>query len=107
MFESQASPKRITAQRPFFSCGPNDDRLFSVRADVPLSDALEQASCFLAAALSAVYEAADDAGNASVHGAAYLVEMSKAVVDAAILAIVKEGPHSTGRVFNEIEGGEL
>jgi len=84
------APKRTTAKHPFFPCNPCGDLLFSVRADVPVSDALEQASCFLAAAKTAVYEAAGDTQNENFFGAAYLVEMSKAIVDAAILSINKE-----------------
>lgn len=84
------APERTTAQHPFFSCNARDDLLFSVRAGIPADDALEQASCFLAAARTTVYQVAEKVGSESVYGAGYLVEMAKALVDAAILSISKE-----------------
>lgn len=90
---SAQAPTRVTAQHPFFSCNPSGDQLFSVRENISATDALEQASCFMAAARHATYQAADDANSEAVFGAAYLIEMAKAVLDAAIVAIAKEKDH--------------
>lgn len=84
------APERATAQHPFFSCNIRDDLLFSVRAGIPANDALEQASSFLAAAGSTVYQVAEKVGGESAYAAGYLVEMAKAIVDAAIIAIAEE-----------------
>lgn len=81
-----SSPRRVTAQHPFFSCCPNGTALFSVRPDVSLDDALDLASCFLASARDAAYEVADASGGSSAFSAAYLIEMAKAVVDASAMA---------------------
>lgn len=89
MAETTARPRQ-TAQHPFFSANPQGDLLFSVRADIPATDALEQASCFLSAARSAVYEAAEGSARESMYGAAYLVDMAKAIVDSAILSLDAE-----------------
>lgn len=75
-----STPTRVTSHLPFFPCNPSGDRLFSVRADVPLPDALEQASCLLAVARDVTYQVAEGLGSAA-YGPAYLIEMAKAVVD--------------------------
>lgn len=80
------APSRITAKHPFFSCNPNGDTLFSVQPDVALDDALDLASCFLASALSIVEQVAQDVGSMQIHGASYLIEMAKAIVEAALRA---------------------
>lgn len=90
---SAQAPTRVTAQHPFFSCNPAGDELFSVRPGMPVFDALEQASCFMAAARDATYQAADLVQSDSVSGAAYLIEMAKAVLDSAISAINQEKSH--------------
>ncbi len=86
------TPTRVTSPLPFFPCNPSGDRLFSVRADVPLPDALEQASCLLAVARDATYQVAESLGSAA-YGPAYLIEMAKAVVDS--LGAVKPEPTVT------------
>lgn len=84
-----STPSRVTSHFPFFGCNASGDRLFSVRADVPLPDALEQASCLLAVARDAAYQVAESLRSAA-YGPAYLIEMAKAVVDS--LGAVKPEP---------------
>ncbi|MFA7240508.1 MAG: DUF3077 domain-containing protein [Sulfuricellaceae bacterium] len=78
-------PKHQTADYPFFSCNLQKDKLFSVREGIPLKGALEQASLFLDSA-QAIAGIAEDVTPAVVYGAAYLIEMAKAVVDATVYA---------------------
>lgn len=92
--QSAPAPKRVTAQHPFFSCNPSGDQLFAVREHISAIDALEQASCFMATALDVTYQAADSTQSNAVSGAAYLIEMAKAVLDSAIsLAYREERTH--------------
>lgn len=77
------------AQHPFFSCNSEQERLFSVCEGVSILDALNQVSCFLASAQSAA-ESADGGDVRLIWAAAYLIEMSKAVVDSAINGLAKE-----------------
>ncbi|MFA7239666.1 MAG: DUF3077 domain-containing protein [Sulfuricellaceae bacterium] len=80
-----ATPKHQTADYPFFSCSPQKDKLFSVREGIPQEGALEQASLFLESA-QAIAGIAEDVTPAVVYGAAYLIEMAKAIVDATVYA---------------------
>ena len=84
------APKRVTAQHPFFSCSPNGAPLFSVRPNIPLDDAIDIASCFLASALDTVEQVAQNVGGDLIHGAVYLIEMSKAVVDSAAGSVMRQ-----------------
>ncbi|MFA7241917.1 MAG: DUF3077 domain-containing protein [Sulfuricellaceae bacterium] len=79
------TPKCKTADYPFFSCNTRKDKLFSVREGIPLEGALEQASLFLDSA-QAITSNADDAVPEMIFGAAYLIELAKAVVDAIVYA---------------------
>ncbi len=81
---------RTTAFTKFLSCNVQHQQLFSVNAGIPLLDALEQASCFLASADSIITEAAMQCDNGTVWAAAYLVEISKAIIDAAASAAAME-----------------
>lgn len=72
-------------QYPFFPSGIGDGKLFDVREGVPIPDALNQASCFLASAKTAAYEADENADFG--YAAAYLIELAKALVDSAIESI--------------------
>jgi hypothetical protein len=89
--QGAAAPVRKTQLYPFFSCNPARDALFAVREGVPALDALQQASCFLEAARDAAYSSAssDEPLNA-MWATAYLVDVAKAVVDAAIDAMYDE-----------------
>lgn len=49
----------FTTQRDFGDCGANDQPLFSVRAGVPLEDALVQISQLLKCASATAYELSD------------------------------------------------
>lgn len=55
---------------------------FSVRENIPIEGLLEQASCLLASAKAAAYES-DGKGGELSYASAYLLEMAKALVDAA------------------------
>jgi hypothetical protein len=83
---------RKTQFKTFFSCNPNKDALFAINADIDLDDALEQASTFLCSAEKVVRDLAMmNGGNENAFAALYLVQMSKALVDASILAPKSEG----------------
>ena len=75
----------------FFKCSSRGDALFTVREGVPALVALEQASCFLAAARKSAYEVAAKIETDSAYAPAYLIEMAKGVLDAAILTIGMDG----------------
>jgi hypothetical protein len=83
---STNTSKRTTAHFPFFSCGPDGPALFAVRKDISALHALEQASDFLAAARRIADDTAKEAVSETAWATVYLIEMSKAIVDAAILA---------------------
>lgn len=76
----------VTCSTPFHTCNPNQTRLFAVRPGVPLSDALEAASCTLAAVLRIVSGAAMEHDDEILHGAVFQLEAVKAIVDSADLA---------------------
>lgn len=87
---TSASPHaRTTKTRPFHSLSPDVGYLFDVRQGVPLIDALEAASCFLAAARNAAYTFAESRGDED-YGVAYLIDMAKAAVDASVEAAFAE-----------------
>lgn len=90
MPETQTAPNRKTAFTKFFSCNPQQDALFAVNAGISAADALETASSFLATADNIMNAVAVECDNHSVWSATYLVEISKAIVNAALLAINKE-----------------
>ena len=72
----------------FFPCNPEQTNLFSVRAGISALDALQMATSFLDVARdAAAYSAGgDDSGNSGV-AAAYLITMSKALVDSVVSGI--------------------
>lgn len=88
--QSASAPNRKTAFTKFFSCNPQQDALFAINADISATDALEMASTFLASADGIMNAVAMECDNNSVWAAAYLVEMSKAIVNAAIGAVMRE-----------------
>ena len=81
-----------TRRLKFFSCNPNCDSLFSVNPGLSANDALEIASCFLTTALGSCNEMAKKHDSDVVWVSVYLVEISKAIVDAAIRASDEESP---------------
>ena len=89
-----APSRRLTTPVAFESCNPAGELLFEVRAGVPAVDALEMASCYMAAARDATerpaVELSENGFNDRVWGAFYLIKMAKAALDAA-----------TGVVFDE------
>jgi hypothetical protein len=84
---------RTTHFKKFFSCNAGQQALFAVNEGVSILDALEQASCFLDSAEEITRQAAEECNSTTVYAAAYLVEISKAIVDAATSAIMKECNH--------------
>lgn len=89
-----ASAPRVTKKLPFVRANSAGHMLFEVRAGVRSVDALEMASCYLAAARDSAAQMADDL---SEHGlsdavwqAYYLIEIAKAALDASIGIVVDE-----------------
>ena len=76
-----------TSQQTFYTCNGFD--LFAVRAGVNVETALEQASCFLDVARVSAYEAGESGATNHTDSAAWLIEMSKALVDSALSAMIK------------------
>lgn len=75
----------VTRAWPFFSCSPAGDTLFSVQPNVSQVRALEQASSFLAVALSSLSVAMQEQDETAAAGARYMVTLAKALVDAATI----------------------
>lgn len=88
--QGTSAPKRKTTFTKFFSSNPNHDAMFAVNADISAIHALEMASTSLVTADGIMNAVAVEADNASVWAAAYLVEMSKAIVTSAIGAGERE-----------------
>ncbi|WP_295442571.1 DUF3077 domain-containing protein [uncultured Thiodictyon sp.] len=80
----------VTVPTPLFGAGPDATPLLSVLGAVPCLEALEQASLLLASAERIAYLAAENAQSEELFGAAYLVEMSRAVVNAALAGLRRE-----------------
>jgi hypothetical protein len=92
--QATAAPRRrVTARTKFFSYNPDGASLFAVVGGAPSDEALDVASCLLSSALDVIERAAMDTDRADIHGAAYLVEMAKGVVNAALLAMSRESSH--------------
>ena len=91
--QGATAPSRTTARHPFVRANANGDLLFEVRDGVPLIDALETASCYLASArdLCAVM-AENSTGENPDHawGSYHLLELAYAVLQGAIIAAVKQ-----------------
>jgi len=82
----------VTVQHGFRAMRAPDEYLFELRAGIPVTDSLQEASNFLAAVQHTLMDVADDPHPESIYGATYLVEMAKAAVDAAL-----EGLHAQQR----------
>lgn len=91
--QGASAPARTTSLHSFFSCNPRQDPLFAVRAGVSANDALEMASSLLASAATTAYRVAGDEGCEEIFAVAYLVEMARGVVDAALMADAREVRH--------------
>jgi hypothetical protein len=85
-----AAPDRRTLRINFLPCNPQQDALFAVNDDLPADDALQYASNFMDSAAAVMLDTAQEIDSASAWGALYLIQMAKAVVDAATCAITKE-----------------
>lgn len=97
-----AASKRVTTRVNFFSCNPQLEPLFSVRAGIPANDALEQASCLLGSARAVASTAASESDTEAAWAAVYLLDMANAIVDAAIDTInheehAKEKPNGNAK----------
>ncbi len=93
---TSAAAPAVTRSIPFHTCSSDKTPLFAVLPGVPLEDALERASCALAAILRIVQQAAADHDDEILFGAVFQLEAVKAIVDSADLAT------PTGN----LEGGE-
>lgn len=79
--QGTTAPHHKTSLTPFFSCESGQSLLFSVNPDLPMDDALNHASCILAAALATSRATAEELEKEELWGIVYLLEMSKAIVD--------------------------
>lgn len=82
-----------TSRFAFQKINPSGDLLFEIRPGVPAIDALEIASCYMAAARDLAAEFASvSVGENPDHawGSFYLIELAKAILDSAIVAANKE-----------------
>lgn len=83
-----------TAKFPFKRANAAGDLLFEVRAGVPALNALEVASCYMAAARDAAMSLADSGqsqeapdGTLAIY---YLVDLAKVVLDSVLAAHARE-----------------
>ena len=82
---------RKTVSSPFFQANYAGQTLFAVAEGVPVDDALEWASCFLASVIDTLASLADEhTHQPQFYTAVYLAQMAKAAVNASSSAIVKE-----------------
>jgi len=67
-------------------CGPEGQKLFSVKAGLPVFDALEEAACILDTALGVIREcpAAEGLGPSSTHAVSNLLEQVGACLGAIL-----------------------
>lgn len=82
--------KRQTSELPFFACSPESPALFTVRAGVPLMDALNQASAIFSSVEFIIRDAAAEFDTPQLWGASYLAEVASAVLQSAISALNQE-----------------
>ncbi|QFY42319.1 DUF3077 domain-containing protein [Candidatus Methylospira mobilis] len=90
---NQAPDFRATTAYPFYPCNAEGNHLFQVRAGVSAVDALQEASNLLDAAKASAFEIATNRVEDVARNTwtlAYLLEMAKAVVDAAITNMERE-----------------
>lgn len=89
-----ATAPRTTTFVSFEEINPEGDMLFAVRPGVSATDALERASCYMASARDNVaqlaLELSEGGHNDRVWAAYYLMNMAKAVLDAATRAVYEE-----------------
>lgn len=83
----QGTTGRTLTQTPFFSCNPDGDALFAVREGIPALDALQMTQCFLGASIDIATTVGDQNEGCSAWGLVYLLQMSKASLDAAVEVI--------------------
>jgi hypothetical protein len=85
--------RNTLSQHAFFSCNPNQEPLFAVREGGHIDDGLNIAASFLSAADSVAIAAAEGGNEDCMWAAHYLIEMTQAILDAAISAIQQESRH--------------
>lgn len=84
-------PKTISYQ--FFPCTTDQKDLFSVNADVPIYDALEQVNCFIAEAEELLGE---DIVNNRESAAFHLLKFGRATLQSVITALINEEAKTKG-----------
>lgn len=91
------NPARKTKATPFFSCDPDRTPLFTVNPNIPVQDALNEASCFMDCVqwvlVNCAMEADGEDGRTdsrTLFALSYLTDFSKALVEACISADMKE-----------------
>lgn len=92
MSKKHRVPTRKTITHPFFNYGcQQKDTLFAVRAGVPFEVLLEQLQCFLKSTYQTIENAAiEHDGSADLWSAVYLVEISLALAEASVNALIQE-----------------
>lgn len=83
--------KAKTAATSGFAVGGGKTELLQVKEGIPASDALDMASVMLAAALPIIYDAAHDLDSNKAHGACYLVETAKGILDSVAVGLNQPG----------------
>ena len=79
----------VTSRTPFYRINAAGDLLFEVRSGIPVLDAMEMASCYMASARDVASMAMENPSG--IAGAYYLIELAKATLDSVIETWVKEG----------------
>jgi hypothetical protein len=84
--------RRTVGVTAFSICGSKNQKLFRINPDVPLMDALEQASNLLSCANRLALDGAmGDTEGQGVWAAHYLGEMAKAIIDDTMTTLLRAG----------------
>ena len=95
-----APASSTTESKPFFSCAPDGQPLFTVREGLPAMDALDQVSTFLAAAKDAATLAAceaDGTEGGTMWACVYIIDMAKATLDATTSGMAREARQAAAK----------
>lgn len=79
---------RTLKEYAFLHCNSQRDHLFAVRENVPVTDALTQASCFLNSAASVVQ--CNDSPCGADWAVVHLIEMAQAIIEAVNSSLLKQ-----------------
>lgn len=85
-----AAPIITTAFAEFSPCNPERDALLAVNPGVSVKDALEKAQVFLTSVDHLVNSIADQTDDGNAWAAIYLLDMSRAIIQSSVQAILME-----------------